>query len=209
MAVPCGHPRLVLTSRRRLERRRYQRHCACVRGAAACLGVAVSKRWAAAQHRARSPYAALAYAVIFRQHGIIASMSRAGDCYGNAVLESFFGTLKAERMAVTSIPSRGGNRRHRRLQPGPSRVGVAGSCKRRPGAGARAARRRFGPRVGNAAGISTTPTQALAPEVPWPDRVRIESPNSGLCRLIRLSVAAEEDHSNPLEPDANRCSPNP
>lgn len=31
-----------------------------------------------------------------KQHGIICSMSRKGDCYDNAVMESFFGTLKTE-----------------------------------------------------------------------------------------------------------------
>lgn len=53
-----------------------------------------------------SPYAALAYTSILRQHGIIASMSRAGDCYDNAVVESFFGTLKAELIGGHVYPSR-------------------------------------------------------------------------------------------------------
>jgi transposase InsO family protein len=53
-----------------------------------------------------SPYAALAYTAILRQHGIIASMSRAGDCYDNAVVESFFGTLKAELIGGQVYPSR-------------------------------------------------------------------------------------------------------
>jgi transposase InsO family protein len=43
-----------------------------------------------------SPYASLAYTTLLRQHGVVASMSRAGDCYDNAVVESFFGTLKSE-----------------------------------------------------------------------------------------------------------------
>jgi len=33
-------------------------------------------------------------------------MSRAGDCYGNAVVESFFGTLKAEFVRDCVYPSR-------------------------------------------------------------------------------------------------------
>ena len=33
---------------------------------------------------------------IQRAHGITCSMSRVGDCYDNALAESFFGTLKAE-----------------------------------------------------------------------------------------------------------------
>lgn len=53
-----------------------------------------------------SPYAALAYTSILRQHGIVASMSRAGDCYDNAVVESFFGTLKAELVGDVLYPSR-------------------------------------------------------------------------------------------------------
>jgi putative transposase len=53
-----------------------------------------------------SPYAALAYTAILRQHGITASMSRAGDCYDNAVVESFFGTMKTELMGGRIYPSR-------------------------------------------------------------------------------------------------------
>jgi putative transposase len=43
-----------------------------------------------------SQYACDAYRELLAAHGLEASMSRAGDCYDNAVLESFFGTLKAE-----------------------------------------------------------------------------------------------------------------
>jgi len=53
-----------------------------------------------------SPYAALAYTAILRQHGVVTSMSRAGDCYDNAVVESFFGTLKAELIGGYRYPSR-------------------------------------------------------------------------------------------------------
>jgi putative transposase len=53
-----------------------------------------------------SPYAALAYAAILRQHGVVASMSRSGDCYDNAVVERFFGTLKAELVRGCIYPSR-------------------------------------------------------------------------------------------------------
>ena len=41
-------------------------------------------------------YASAAYRQRLEQHGIVASMSRAGNCYDNAVVESFFGTLKQE-----------------------------------------------------------------------------------------------------------------
>lgn len=53
-----------------------------------------------------SPYASLAYTAILRQYGLVASMSRAGDCYDNAVVESFFGTLKAELVRGCVYPSR-------------------------------------------------------------------------------------------------------
>jgi putative transposase len=53
-----------------------------------------------------SPYAALAYTAILRQYGVVASMSRSGDCYDNAVVESFFGTLKAELVRDCVYPSR-------------------------------------------------------------------------------------------------------
>lgn len=41
-------------------------------------------------------YASTAYRAILNQHGMIASMSRKGDCHDNAVAESFFGNLKNE-----------------------------------------------------------------------------------------------------------------
>src|SRR5881628_3519923 len=43
-----------------------------------------------------SPYASDDYRATLRARGIIASMSRAGDCWDNAVAESFFATLKTE-----------------------------------------------------------------------------------------------------------------
>jgi transposase InsO family protein len=41
-------------------------------------------------------YACGEYRDLLERHGITCSMSRAGDCYDNAVVESFFKTLKAE-----------------------------------------------------------------------------------------------------------------
>jgi putative transposase len=41
-------------------------------------------------------YAATEYQRRLQQHGIICSMSRKGDCWDNAVVESFFATLKVE-----------------------------------------------------------------------------------------------------------------
>jgi putative transposase len=43
-----------------------------------------------------SQYASESYQGLLDQHGIECSMSRAGDCYDNAVIESFFGTYKQE-----------------------------------------------------------------------------------------------------------------
>jgi transposase InsO family protein len=41
-------------------------------------------------------YACERYRDLLGQNGITASMSRSGNCYDNAVVESFFGTLKTE-----------------------------------------------------------------------------------------------------------------
>jgi transposase InsO family protein len=41
-------------------------------------------------------YAATAYRQVLAHHGVVASMSRRGNCYDNAVAESFFSTLKNE-----------------------------------------------------------------------------------------------------------------
>lgn len=43
-----------------------------------------------------SPYTSEDYQRVLTQHGITCSMSRRGNCYDNAVVESFFSTLKAE-----------------------------------------------------------------------------------------------------------------
>jgi putative transposase len=43
-----------------------------------------------------SPYASEDYQKLLERHGITCSMSRAGDCYDNAAMESWFGTLKTE-----------------------------------------------------------------------------------------------------------------
>lgn len=41
-------------------------------------------------------YASSSYRALLEQHGIECSMSRAGNCWDNAVIESFFGTFKQE-----------------------------------------------------------------------------------------------------------------
>ena len=43
-----------------------------------------------------SPYASDEYRAALAAHGIVQSMSRVGDCWDNAVAESFFATLRAE-----------------------------------------------------------------------------------------------------------------
>jgi putative transposase len=43
-----------------------------------------------------SEYTSLGYQACLKQEGIEVSMSRTGDCYENAAMESFFATLKKE-----------------------------------------------------------------------------------------------------------------
>lgn len=43
-----------------------------------------------------SQYTSTAYRALLEERGITASMSRKGDCYDNAMAESFFGTFKTE-----------------------------------------------------------------------------------------------------------------
>ncbi len=45
-----------------------------------------------------SQYASKAFRRLLKVHGIQGSMSRKGDCWDNAVVESFFGSLKQERV---------------------------------------------------------------------------------------------------------------
>jgi len=45
-----------------------------------------------------SQYASTDFQQVLRKHGIACSMSGAGNCYDNAVVESFFATLKRERV---------------------------------------------------------------------------------------------------------------
>ena len=44
-------------------------------------------------------YASLAYRTLLAQHGAVASMSRRGDCWDNAVAESLFATVESELIA--------------------------------------------------------------------------------------------------------------
>ena len=51
-------------------------------------------------------YACGDYRALLDAHGIVASMSRSGNCYDNAVAESFFGTLKTELVHRTRYATR-------------------------------------------------------------------------------------------------------
>jgi putative transposase len=53
-----------------------------------------------------SQYASKAFRRLLKAHGIDGSMSRKGDCWDNAVVESFFGTLKQERVQWRHYQSR-------------------------------------------------------------------------------------------------------
>jgi transposase InsO family protein len=53
-----------------------------------------------------SPYASADYRAALKGRGIIASMSRTGDCWDNSVAESFFATIKAELIDVERFATR-------------------------------------------------------------------------------------------------------
>lgn len=53
-----------------------------------------------------SQYTASTYRATLTTHGVTASMSRTGDCYDNAMAESFFATLKAELIDRQAWPTR-------------------------------------------------------------------------------------------------------
>jgi transposase InsO family protein len=52
------------------------------------------------------PHASDDYRAALTQRGLVASMSRTGDCYDNAVAESFFATLKTEHLDHEQFVSR-------------------------------------------------------------------------------------------------------
>jgi transposase InsO family protein len=68
-------------------------------GAVAALEAAFASRGTAPQlaHSDRGvQYASDAYRAVLAKHGVTCSMSRKGNCWDNAVVESFFGALKRE-----------------------------------------------------------------------------------------------------------------
>jgi putative transposase len=58
-------------------------------------------------------YAAHGYRKRLQEHGMICSMSRKGDCWDNAPMESFFATLKGELVAERDYHTRDAVRAHR------------------------------------------------------------------------------------------------
>ena len=53
-----------------------------------------------------SQFTGEAWQAFLRNHGIVCSMSRRGNCYDNAVVESFFHLLKRERVRRRNYPTR-------------------------------------------------------------------------------------------------------
>ena len=51
-------------------------------------------------------YASKPYTGLLERHGCMGSMSRKGDCWDNAVAESFFGTLKQEQVQWKNYQTR-------------------------------------------------------------------------------------------------------
>jgi transposase InsO family protein len=79
-------------------------------GVARAIEMAIARRRPAAgllHHSDRGvQYACELYRTLLSEHGIECSMSRAGNCYDNAAVESFFGTLKTELVHRTRYATR-------------------------------------------------------------------------------------------------------
>jgi putative transposase len=58
-----------------------------------------------------SQYCSKVFRRMLRTHGMVSSMSRRGNCWDNAVAESFFGSLKTERVFFTNYTTRDSARR--------------------------------------------------------------------------------------------------
>ena len=52
-----------------------------------------------------SPYASYSYREALKEHGMVQSMSRRGDCWDNSVAESFFSTLEWEHLGRRPVQS--------------------------------------------------------------------------------------------------------
>jgi putative transposase len=53
-----------------------------------------------------SQYTSEQFQTLLKEHGVTCSMSRSGDCWDNAAMESFFSTLKTERTSRKNYQSR-------------------------------------------------------------------------------------------------------
>ena len=53
-----------------------------------------------------SQYCSHAFQEMLKTHGMVSSMSRKGNCWDNAVAESFFGSLKTERVFFSNYTTR-------------------------------------------------------------------------------------------------------
>jgi putative transposase len=53
-----------------------------------------------------SQYTSLAFGRLLRDAGLIASMGSRGDCFDNAMAESFFATLECELLAGRCFPTK-------------------------------------------------------------------------------------------------------
>lgn len=53
-----------------------------------------------------SQYTSIAFGITCHEHGVVPSMGNIGDCYDNAMAESFFATLKTERVDRRSYRTR-------------------------------------------------------------------------------------------------------
>ncbi len=103
LVVSCRHSRPVLAPSRRLGYQRYQLHRARALRSQSSVARA-SPRAGLVHHSDRgSPYASAAYRAALSTSAIVASMSRKGDCWDNAVAESFNATLKTE--AIYHVPA--------------------------------------------------------------------------------------------------------
>ncbi|WP_158300557.1 IS3 family transposase [Chromobacterium sp. ATCC 53434] len=75
----------------------------------AALTMAVARRQPSGEvilHSDRgSQYCAFDYQALLKRHGIVPSHSRAGNCWDNAAMESFFRSLKSERVYLTHYRS--------------------------------------------------------------------------------------------------------
>lgn len=54
-----------------------------------------------------SQYTSESFQRLLESHGIVCSMSRRGNCWDNAAMESFFSTMKTERLSKKHYRTRG------------------------------------------------------------------------------------------------------